>query len=359
MAKSLAVIGLADRIIKGILVTGFQNDAEIEKTLEEQRSLIEGSIARALPDLLAAELKMNVGPVAHLSAGDELKFSMPTKGMALDRMEPVTRKFLEAIGEVNSFGPLTGVSYLEHNFMQAFYKHPGRGDDDQLAISIKLEGLGASFPHDGYSAKSEPLPFMPHAGDNLKGCMDIGKFSFPMIGGVWLHSNGNLYEIRGWANEDGEKAKYPPMVEYKNLHTGKPYSGRLDDWHRRMTYVGKSDDIGLQYLPDPESSRWIESANANGPYPHFGVFIRQDKRHTVLTLPSSDGEVATCLEESLGADAGADSEEGELRWKGKTAGKAIEPVEACFRILTEYLESLGSAQRREAARKLRLYLGDL
>lgn len=41
---------IAERVLKGILVTGFQNDADIERVLDDQRPLVENSIKRMLLD---------------------------------------------------------------------------------------------------------------------------------------------------------------------------------------------------------------------------------------------------------------------------------------------------------------------
>ena len=63
---------------------------------------------------------------------------------------------------------------------------------------------------------------------------------FPLCS-TWVHTNGNQYSIVGYNNEPDDKhvvrAKYPAMIEYRNTHTGKKYSGPAHDWRRRMTRI--------------------------------------------------------------------------------------------------------------------------
>lgn len=58
---------LADRLIKGILVSGFENDADAEKVLEGQRSAVEGSIRRMLEDV--AQENRDSNAIANASIG--------------------------------------------------------------------------------------------------------------------------------------------------------------------------------------------------------------------------------------------------------------------------------------------------
>lgn len=53
----------------------------------------------------------------------------------------------------------------------------------------------------------------------------------------WLHEkSGEIYFVVLVTNMDeGDvREKYPPTVCYQSRSTGRAYSGRLDDWHRRM-----------------------------------------------------------------------------------------------------------------------------
>jgi len=56
------------------------------------------------------------------------------------------------------------------------------------------------------------------------------------IGSTWKHSSGIVYKVLLIANTEGDqvKEKYPATVVYQGPN-GKVWSGRLDDWHRRMT----------------------------------------------------------------------------------------------------------------------------
>ena len=42
--------GIAERILKGLLVSGFENDADIERTLDGQESAVRGTIFKALAE---------------------------------------------------------------------------------------------------------------------------------------------------------------------------------------------------------------------------------------------------------------------------------------------------------------------
>lgn len=59
----------------------------------------------------------------------------------------------------------------------------------------------------------------------------------------WIHRNKIFYKVLFVANQnsgDNPKRyeKYPPTVVYENKYNKKKYTGRLDDWHRRMLRVG-------------------------------------------------------------------------------------------------------------------------
>lgn len=60
----------------------------------------------------------------------------------------------------------------------------------------------------------------------------------PVAGQVWRHHSGQMYTVLGLANDVVEaKPDYPPTVVYTG-ENGKMWAGRLDDWHRRMTFWG-------------------------------------------------------------------------------------------------------------------------
>lgn len=58
----------------------------------------------------------------------------------------------------------------------------------------------------------------------------------PTPGSFWLHTKtGNVYEVLHIANDvENPRPQYPTSVVYRGVHNGKVWSGRLDDWHRRM-----------------------------------------------------------------------------------------------------------------------------
>lgn len=58
-------------------------------------------------------------------------------------------------------------------------------------------------------------------------------------GQVWQHHSGIIYKVLMITNTEGDgtvREKYPPTVVYQGVN-GKCWSGRLDDWCRRMTLV--------------------------------------------------------------------------------------------------------------------------
>ncbi len=57
----------------------------------------------------------------------------------------------------------------------------------------------------------------------------------PAIGSTWEHHSGRIYQVLGIANNvDTPKEDYPVTVIYSNVENGTLWSGRLDNWHRRM-----------------------------------------------------------------------------------------------------------------------------
>jgi hypothetical protein len=56
----------------------------------------------------------------------------------------------------------------------------------------------------------------------------------PEVGSVWEHHSGRIYVVLFLVNEpNSDKPDYPRTVIYRGPN-GKLWSGRLDDWHRRM-----------------------------------------------------------------------------------------------------------------------------
>lgn len=62
--------------------------------------------------------------------------------------------------------------------------------------------------------------------------------SWPRIGSVWNHHNGNNYTVVMFTNiETNRQDKYPTTIVYRNTANGKFYSRKLIDWHRSMVKV--------------------------------------------------------------------------------------------------------------------------
>ncbi|WP_315740013.1 hypothetical protein [Bradyrhizobium sp. SZCCHNR1093] len=60
--------------------------------------------------------------------------------------------------------------------------------------------------------------------------------TWPAIGSVWSHTNGNLYQVVTFTNiETGRQDKYPTTIIYRNVKNTKLYSRPLMDWERSMT----------------------------------------------------------------------------------------------------------------------------
>lgn len=67
----------------------------------------------------------------------------------------------------------------------------------------------------------------------------MSELKKPQAGEFWKHHSGRLYEVIAIANDvEDPKPEYPPTVVYSGVDNGKIWAGRLDDWHRRMTFVG-------------------------------------------------------------------------------------------------------------------------
>jgi len=53
---------------------------------------------------------------------------------------------------------------------------------------------------------------------------------------LWTHTNGNVYRVLFFTNEDNNKPDmYPVTIVYQNEVTGTLWSRALYDWHRSMT----------------------------------------------------------------------------------------------------------------------------
>lgn len=66
------------------------------------------------------------------------------------------------------------------------------------------------------------------------------KIEPPKLYSNWVHKKtGDIYFVVLVTNMDeGDvREKYPPTVVYQSRATSKAYSGRLDDWYRRMEPV--------------------------------------------------------------------------------------------------------------------------
>lgn len=65
--------------------------------------------------------------------------------------------------------------------------------------------------------------------------------TWPQIGSVWTHRNGNSYCVVDFTNVENERQdEYPTTIIYRNIGNGNKYSRRLDDWDRSMTFVRSS-----------------------------------------------------------------------------------------------------------------------
>ncbi|WP_316201017.1 MULTISPECIES: hypothetical protein [unclassified Bradyrhizobium] len=60
--------------------------------------------------------------------------------------------------------------------------------------------------------------------------------TWPQIGSIWSHYNGNLYEVVLFTNVDSTRPdRYPTTIVHRNILNGKYYSRKLTDWDRSMT----------------------------------------------------------------------------------------------------------------------------
>lgn len=66
------------------------------------------------------------------------------------------------------------------------------------------------------------------------------RTTWPPIGSVWEHTNGNVYAVIDFTNTQPERQdKYPTRISYQNVANGEKYSRNLVDWDRSMIYVGE------------------------------------------------------------------------------------------------------------------------
>jgi hypothetical protein len=69
--------------------------------------------------------------------------------------------------------------------------------------------------------------------------------TWPEIGSLWRHHNGNRYRVIMITNvESGRQEQYPTTVVYSNVDNGRSYSRKLIDWDRSMTFTA----LGTEYL---------------------------------------------------------------------------------------------------------------
>lgn len=62
--------------------------------------------------------------------------------------------------------------------------------------------------------------------------------TWPRVGSVWEHHNGNRYEVLDYTNiETDRQDKYPTTIIYRNVRNLKKYSRPLLDWERSMIVV--------------------------------------------------------------------------------------------------------------------------
>lgn len=67
----------------------------------------------------------------------------------------------------------------------------------------------------------------------------------PQEGEYWKHHSGRTYEVIAIANDVVDpRPEYPVTVVYKGVVNGNIWAGRLDDWHRRMTFAGEAHFSG-------------------------------------------------------------------------------------------------------------------
>lgn len=84
----------------------------------------------------------------------------------------------------------------------------------------------------------------------------------PPVGSKWKHHNGNVYTVKGYANEKTTSDKYPVTVIYQG-ENGNIWCRPLSDWHRSMTDCTERDKV-------------IEAALSQDCDPQEGMLSRKD-----------------------------------------------------------------------------------
>jgi len=65
--------------------------------------------------------------------------------------------------------------------------------------------------------------------------------SWPRVGSIWEHHNGNRYEVMMFTNIETERQeRYPTTIVYRNAGNQKLYSRHLMDWDRSMLWVSNN-----------------------------------------------------------------------------------------------------------------------
>jgi len=71
--------------------------------------------------------------------------------------------------------------------------------------------------------------------------------TWPQVGSVWSHTNGNAYQVLGYTNiEMDRQDKYPTTIRYRNMVNGRENSRPLMDWEQSMVYVKGNEQ---EYAP--------------------------------------------------------------------------------------------------------------
>jgi hypothetical protein len=66
------------------------------------------------------------------------------------------------------------------------------------------------------------------------------RMSWPRVGSVWEHTNGNRYQVIMFTNIETDKQEtYPTTIIYRNTLNSKHYSRKLMDWDRSMLFINE------------------------------------------------------------------------------------------------------------------------
>lgn len=67
--------------------------------------------------------------------------------------------------------------------------------------------------------------------------------TWPKIGSVWQHHNGNHYAVLMFTNIETERQQdYPTTIVYRNTSNLKCYSRKLMDWDRSMLLIKENEN---------------------------------------------------------------------------------------------------------------------